>query len=77
MTTVINNPGNNEDSGGAVGMILGVVVLLVVVGLFFVYALPAIRNSGGVTPKGTLDVNVNVPAGIPAPAAPAPAAPAQ
>ncbi len=74
MTTVINNPGDGESSGSMTGMILGVVVLLVVIGLFFVYALPAMRNSGAAPTSGTVDVNVKLPTEIPSPV---PAAPAE
>ncbi len=52
MTTIIN-PGNNSDSSGA-GLIIGVVVALVLVVLFFVYGLPAIRGNQN------KDVNINV-----------------
>lgn len=52
MATVINNP--DQGNGGGTGMIIGAVVLLIVVVLFFVYGLPAMRNSGS-------DTNVNVP----------------
>jgi len=73
MTTVINNPGASNESGSMMGVIVGVVLLLVVGGLFFVYALPAMRDGGGEGLKGTVDVNVNVPTGV---AVPAPAVPA-
>ena len=57
MATVINNPSTGESTGGgfAIGVIL---VILVALGLFFVYGLPAIRDNG---PSRNVDVNVNVP----------------
>ena len=61
MSTVINNPGNGEGSDNAVGMIIGVVVLIVVIALFFVYVLPMIRDNNP-TPSGT-NINVTLPAG--------------
>lgn len=61
MTTIIN-PGGG-DGGNGVGMILGVVIALVVIFLFFVYGLPAIRggNDGGtnINVPEQIDVNVN------------------
>ena len=57
MTTVINTPSNGESTGG--GFVIGVVVVvLIALGLFFVYGLPAIRNNGN--PK-SIDVNVQLP----------------
>ncbi len=43
MTTVINTPGGQSDDSG-LGFILGVIVAIVLVALFFVYALPALRQ---------------------------------
>lgn len=63
MATIINNPGDADSSGAGIGMILGTIALLVVVGLFFMYALPAMR-AGNTAPQGSsLNVNVDVPAG--------------
>jgi hypothetical protein len=71
MATVINNPGgSNQDSGA--GVIIGVIVAIILIILFFVYGLPALR--GGTAPSNTLDVNVDLPEGgdfIPGDAAPA------
>lgn len=66
MATVINNPGNGSGAGSSVGVIVGVIVLLVVLALFFVYALPAIRGSGGGVPNA-IDLNVNLPENVTAP----------
>ena len=54
MATVINNPDSGDHSGGGAGMIIGAVILVLVLIIFFVYGLPAIRG----TNKGT---TVNVP----------------
>ncbi len=75
MATVINNPGHAERSDGAadstMGILMGVIVLLVLATLFFVYALPAIRASNA-TPaapqNSTIDVNVKTPVTTPTPA---------
>lgn len=58
MTTVIKNGGESESS--SVGMILGVLLAIVLVVLFFVYALPALRG-GTAAPGNNLDVNVDLP----------------
>lgn len=64
MPTIINNP---PDSGGGnsggVGLVVGVVVVIAIIGLFFIYGLPAMRqnNSSGTTinvpDKIQVDVN--------------------
>ncbi len=60
MTTIIN-PGSS-DSGNGVGTILGVVLVIIVLILFFVYGLPALRNDGNGSTDVNLpqDINVNV-----------------
>ncbi len=71
MATIINNPGTNSDDSG-VGVVIGVVVGLLLIVLFFAYALPSIR--GTATPSttqapGGATVNVQLPGGsTPAPA---------
>ena len=62
MTTIVNNPPSSDNSGGPMGMIIGIVVLLILGYLVYVYGLPAIRQIGG-TPEinipSEIDVNVN------------------
>lgn len=59
MPTIINNPGNNsEDSSGA-GIIIGVVVALVLVVLFFVYILPTLRDGNE---PNTTNIDIELPA---------------
>lgn len=61
MATIINNPPANDNSSGPMGMIIGIIVLIVLVYLGYVYGLPAIRQMG--TPQinvpSKIDVNVN------------------
>lgn len=61
MATIINNPPANDNSGGPMGMIVGIVVLIVLVYLGYAYGLPALRQMG--TPQinvpSEIDVNVN------------------
>lgn len=62
MTTVINTPQPSNDSNNGMGMIIGLVVLVVFGLLFFVYAIPALRNMRIGTPQinvpSSIDVNV-------------------
>ena len=59
MTTVINTPSNGESTGS--GFVIGVAfVIVIIIGLFFVYGLPALRNN---TAPKSVDVNVKLPAG--------------
>lgn len=44
MTTVVNNPPSN-DSGSGMGMMIGFVMLVALGYLFFVYGLPALRQT--------------------------------
>lgn len=64
MTTIVNNPPSNN-SGGSLGMIIGLVVLIVIGYLVWVYGLPALRNVGTGTPQinvpSQIDVNINQP----------------
>ena len=56
MATVINNPPTPaSDAGSGMGFFVGLLVVIILAVLFFVYALPAIRNSG------SSDTNINVP----------------
>lgn len=62
MTTVINTPpsGNNSDSGS--GIILGVIVALILVTLFFIYVLPVLRTNMNTAPKNdSMNINVTLP----------------
>jgi len=58
MTTVINSPGSSESGG--VGMIIGVLVSIIVIVLFFMYGLPALRGN---QTNESVDVNVQLPEG--------------
>ena len=63
MTTIVNTPAPTSDSGGGMGMIVGLIVLAAVVFIFFVYGLPAIRQMQVGTPQinipSKIDVNIN------------------
>lgn len=50
MVTVINNPpGGNagNETGGGMGMILGVILVVIVLALFFVFGRSALNSTGG------------------------------
>ncbi len=65
MATVVNNPAPQENTGSGMGMLFGAIIFLVVLVLFFIYGLPALRNIGGGTQISVpeqIDVNVSAPA---------------
>ena len=67
MTTVINNPGEgSNDNSSGMGIIFGVIIAIILIALFFVYGLPALRRTNQAQPSGptinvpeTIDINVN------------------
>lgn len=62
MTTIVNNPPPSENSGGPLGMIIGLIMVVVVGYLFVVYGLPALRQVQVGTPQinvpSEIDVNI-------------------
>ncbi len=66
MATIVNNPAPApvQQSDSSMGFVLGLVLLVILAVLFFMYGLPAIRRGFG-TPQvnvpGKIDVNVNQP----------------
>jgi flagellar biogenesis protein FliO len=76
MTTVINNPSSQgevvtTDSGA--GVVLGVLLAIVLIILFVVYGLPALRNSSVDTTKQPNNTYINVT--TPVPVTPTPVTP--
>jgi len=73
MTTIVNTPPSGESSDSGLGIILGVIVALILVALFFVYVFPTLRPNP-VPQSGNIDVNVKLPAPVvnPAPVSPNP-----
>lgn len=61
MPTIINNPpGQSNEDGSSLGLILGVIItILTVVILFFIYGLPSIRSNN--TPATGTNINVQLP----------------
>jgi hypothetical protein len=64
MATIINNPDRSDNAGG-VGVLVGLLAIIILAVLFFVYGLPALRhssapqNSATVNVPDKVDVNVN------------------
>jgi hypothetical protein len=63
MTTIINTPPATKESGGNIGMIIGLIFLIGAAYLFIVYGLPAIRqmSSPQINVPDKIDVNINQP----------------
>lgn len=61
MTTIVNTPPASKESGGNIGMIIGLIVLVVVAYLFVVYGLPTIRQMSNpqINIPSKIDVNIN------------------
>lgn len=58
-TTIINpTPNNNSSDNSGLGFLIGAIVLIVFVVLFFIYGLPLLRGLGG---NGEVQVNIPVP----------------
>lgn len=62
MTTIVNNPPSSNDSGGGMGMIIGLLLLIALGFLFFIYGLPAIKQMQLGSPQinipSQIDINV-------------------
>lgn len=67
MTTIINTPGSSEGSESSIWTFLVVIVLLVAVGIFFVYLLPVLRSGGAAPQASAIDVKVHLPVVIASP----------
>jgi hypothetical protein len=65
MTTVINNPPSGESkSGMGMGFLVGIILLVVAGFLFFMYGLPALRqttenSAPQINVPDQIDVNIN------------------
>ena len=75
MATIVNTPPAEGSNSSGVGFIIGALILLFAVFIFFYYGLPAMRQaassgSQNITVPDKIDVNVNNPSGgsQPAPA---------
>ena len=63
MTTIVNNPPSQNESGGPMNAIIGLVVFIIVGYLFVVYGIPAIRQMQLGSPQinipSKIDMNIN------------------
>lgn len=64
MTTIVNTPPAENNSGDkSMGWVIGLVILLVLLSLGYIYGLPALRNIQVEAPQinipSQIDVNVN------------------
>ncbi|MBP6045039.1 hypothetical protein KBC14_03520 [Candidatus Woesebacteria bacterium] len=60
MATIVNNPAPAGDSNGSSGLIIGVLLIIVLAGLFYVYGLPSLSRvqSPQINIPNKIDVNV-------------------
>ncbi len=63
MTTIINTPPSGDSSDSVWGLVLGVIIAIVLIVLFFIYALPALRQNDN-QPTGSTNTII-VPAPTP------------
>lgn len=73
MTTIINSPGEKTEDGSGVGLVLGIIVTLILVGLFVFYMLPTLRTTEPNEPSTQIQIDVPTPSANPTPT-PAPSA---
>lgn len=64
MATIVNTPPAAESNSSGVGFVIGTLILLFAVFIFFYYGLPAMRNAASdntpsVSVPDQIDVNVN------------------
>jgi hypothetical protein len=60
MTTILNSPREgSSETGTAFGLIIGLIVTVGIIALFFYYGLPAIQGTNQV-PKAADETNINL-----------------
>jgi len=67
MATIVNNPSDKREDSSA-GVVIGIVIALLIIVLFFAFALPYIRNTtpgvpntGSTPTDNSANVNVELP----------------
>ena len=60
MTTIVNTPPSGDSSDSGLGLILGVIIAIALIALFFVYGFPVLRQSNN-QPNGTNIITIPVP----------------
>lgn len=66
MATIVNTPASSENNASGVGFIIGALIVLFAVFMFFYYGIPAMRTavtetSPSITVPEQVDVNVTTP----------------
>ena len=59
MTTIVQNPAPSDHCNG-MGMVIGLLLVVLVAILFFVYGLPALRSSTTAVPQVKIPDTINV-----------------
>lgn len=74
MATIINSPGNTEDSGSnLVAIVFLTIVIIAVAAFFFIYGLPLLQNYQNPNANTTIDLNIDrTPRTIVVPVTPVP-----
>lgn len=60
MTTIVNTPPSVESSDSGLGLILGIMIAIALIAIFFVYGLPALRQN---QPNNVITVPIPGPTG--------------
>jgi hypothetical protein len=61
MTTIINTPPAGESADSGLGLVLGIILALIFIALFFVYGLPAIQANNAQPEASNINVDVQLP----------------
>lgn len=60
MTTIINTPSGESSGSSAFGVLAAILMFIVLVALFIVYAMPQLKRMDAPTPNN-LEINVSTP----------------
>ncbi len=68
MATIINNPaGQGSDESTGFGLIIGILITVFIVFLFFTYGMPALRDNQTEKQPATQKIEIQLPAVTPEP----------
>lgn len=63
MTTIVNNPPTSQESGGPLGIIVGIIICIIAGYLLVMYGIPALKQMQSGSPQinvpSKIDVNIN------------------